>query len=130
MRDYTWQMKTAWPFAAAIASICITVLSQFVLKAGVALAAADGGGPSPWRLVAAALLQPSVWFGLALYGVAALVWLYVLASWDVSKAYPLIGLGLALSLLIGAFVFNEPVTTQRIAGAVVIFVGVVLVALS
>lgn len=123
-------MSNAWPFLAATTSICITVLSQFVLKTGVTRAAAEVDSPSATRLVVAALLQPTVWYGLALYGAAAVIWLYVLARWDVSKAYPLIGLGLTVSLLVGALVFGEQVTTQRIAGAILIFVGVVIVALS
>ena len=38
--------------------------------------------------------------GFMLYGLGAIVWLGVLAKWDVSKAYPLVGLGFLLSALV------------------------------
>jgi multidrug transporter EmrE-like cation transporter len=53
----------------------------------------------------------------------------VLAKWDVSKAYPLVGLGFVFTVLIG-FVAGENVSLPRIFGVVFICVGVWLVARS
>jgi multidrug transporter EmrE-like cation transporter len=110
---------------AAFGCVVLSVSAQFVIKAGMASAAAKGLLVSPVGLKAATalVLSPGVAAGLALYTLGALVWLGVLARWDVSKAYPLEGLGFALALLVG-FLIGEPVTFQRAVGVLLICAGV------
>jgi hypothetical protein len=48
-------------------------------------------------------------------------------SWDVSKAYPLVGLGFALTVPLGMMA-GENVTAARVAGVVLICTGVWMVA--
>jgi multidrug transporter EmrE-like cation transporter len=57
------------------------------------------------------------------------VWLAVLSRWDVSKAYPLVGVGFALAVGIG-WLLGESVNAQRIAGVALIVAGIVLTARS
>ena len=40
--------------------------------------------------------------GLALYGLGAMVWLYVLARLPLSAAYPFVGLGFILTMVLGS----------------------------
>jgi len=70
-----------------------------------------------------------IWAGFACYSTAALIWLRVLADWDVSKAYPMMGIGFVMTLLVG-LLQGEVVTTGRTIGVVAIFIGVILVAKS
>ena len=106
------------PMILALASILLSVAAQFALKAGMKVHA----GAAPWL----ALLQPMVLLGLALYGAGAMVWLAVLAKWDVSKAYPLVGIGFALSVLVG-YVMGEQFGISRWAGVAFICLGVYLI---
>lgn len=112
----------------AIISIALSVAAQFSLKAGM-----SGKG------VRAALAQPSslktlfdvltdkyVFGGFLLYGLGAVVWLGVLSKWDVSKAYPLVGLGFVFTVAIG-FLVGEQVTIPRVMGVALICAGVFLV---
>jgi multidrug transporter EmrE-like cation transporter len=121
-------MSTLW---MALASICISVAAQFSLKAGMGSAAAKAAMASDHRLpgLAALLLQPRIALGFALYGLGALLWLSVLARWDVSKAYPMVGLGFVLALAIGALT-GEDLGLSRVMGVGCILVGIVLVARS
>lgn len=64
--------------------------------------------------------------GFLLYGLGAVVWLGVLSKWDVSKAYPLVGLGFALTVAIG-WMMGEHVTLTRLIGVVLICSGIFLV---
>lgn len=73
--------------------------------------------------------QPYVIGGFVLYGLGAVVWLSVLSRWDVSKAYPLVGIGFALTVLIG-LMMGEQVSWLRGCGTVLICTGVWLVAQS
>jgi drug/metabolite transporter (DMT)-like permease len=107
----------------------MSVSAQFALKRGMASPGAQAlvnGGLDP-RAYLGVFLSPYVLLGLALYALGALVWLSVLARWDVSKAYPLVGLGFAMTLVVGLLV-GEPITLQRTVGVVSICVGVWLVA--
>ncbi len=105
------------PAALAVVSVLLSVSAQFALKAGMKVP------PTPAWL---ALLQPMVLIGLALYGLSAVVWLSVLARWDVSKAYPLVGFGFVLTALVGYFI-GEQLSAPRWAGVALICLGVMLV---
>lgn len=118
-------------FAMALLSVLLSVAAQFALKAGMTAAAARGraaGDAGGWLAhMIAVLAQPGVLMGLSLYVVSVLFWLSVLSRWDVSKAYPLVGLGFVITLGVG-YVLGESVTATRVAGVVMIALGVALVA--
>ncbi|MBP6898896.1 MAG: hypothetical protein KBC73_02345 [Burkholderiaceae bacterium] len=118
-------MKPLW---LALASIAMSVTAQFAFKAGMtALKQGALSTPQPlWRLLWAALTQPQVLLGFALYGLGAVIWLRVLADWEVSKAYPLVGLGFAMTAVI-SLALGEAVGAMRLAGIALICIGVVLV---
>ena len=107
--------------ALAIVSIAISAGAQFVLKAG--LLACRQSESSGWLSIVA---NPLILSGFGLYGLGALVWLRVLSQWDVSKAYPMVGLGFVLTLLVGAWL-GEQVSGLRVAGVILIVVGVLLI---
>jgi drug/metabolite transporter (DMT)-like permease len=69
-----------------------------------------------------------VLLGAALYAVSFLLWMVVLARNELSIVYPvIISLTLCSTTLAAWLVLNEPLTTLRLVGIGVIFVGVVLV---
>jgi multidrug transporter EmrE-like cation transporter len=115
----------------AVISIIFSVAAQFALKAGMSSDAVRLANSQAYSLKAyvSILLNPYILGGFLLYGSGALVWLGVLAKWDVSKAYPLVGLGFVFTVLIG-FVAGENVSLPRIFGVVCICVGVWFVARS
>jgi uncharacterized membrane protein len=114
--------------ALALASIALSVLAQFALKVGMTQPGIQTVLSQPLSLRTAQEVLSNVFIlgGLALYGLGAVVWLGVLARWDVSKAYPLVGLGFALTVILGV-VLGENVTTPRAVGVALICIGVVLV---
>ncbi len=82
---------------------------------------------SNWLYATAnALTDRYILGGFLLYGLGATIWLTVLSRWDVSKAYPLVGLGFVLTAGIG-FLAGESVTTIRLVGVLLICAGVALV---
>lgn len=115
-------------FFLAVASILISVAAQFALKSGMSSsviqnALASDVGPRTLLMV---VTHPGVVLGFALYGLGALLWLGVLARWDVSKAYPLVGLGFIVAVVVG-WIHGEQISMTRTIGALLICTGVVLV---
>jgi multidrug transporter EmrE-like cation transporter len=121
-------MKT---FIVAILSIALSVAAQFSLKAGMSGEEVKSLLTQPFNLRTAlfVITDKYVLGGFLLYGLGAVVWLGVLSKWDVSKAYPLVGLGFILTIIVGALV-GEQITAPRILGVLLISTGVWLVASS
>lgn len=76
------------------------------------------------------VFNPYVISGLAVMVISMASHLMVLAKVDISFAYPFLGLSFVLVTLYGYFVLSEPVNIWRIAGVLLIVLGVSLVAKS
>lgn len=76
------------------------------------------------------VFNPYVISGLAVMVISMASHLMVLAKVDISFAYPFLGLSFVLVTLYGYFVLSEPVNVWRIAGVLLIVLGVSLVAKS
>lgn len=113
----------------AVISIILSVAAQFLMKAGMSSLEIKQAFAQPLtlRLPWIVLTNKFIFGGFALYGLGALVWLKVLSTWDVSKAYPLVGLGFGLTVLVG-MVLGESITALRVLGVLLICQGIWLVA--
>jgi multidrug transporter EmrE-like cation transporter len=115
----------------SLISIVLSVAAQFLLKAGMSSSAVKQAlNARPFLEGCSAIIfSPYVISGFLLYGLGALIWLMVLSRWDVSKAYPLVGLGFVLAAIIG-LVQGENISSLRIVGIALIVTGVAVVARS
>jgi multidrug transporter EmrE-like cation transporter len=113
---------------AAIGCVLLSVAAQFLIKAGLSSIAVKAAlaQPAGLHMAGALILSPGIAVGFAFYTLGAVLWLAVLARWDVSKAYPLEGLGFALALMVG-FLIGEPVTLLRALGVLLICAGVLVI---
>ncbi|MEQ8309964.1 MAG: hypothetical protein RIA72_04620 [Sphingopyxis sp.] len=112
-----------------LASVSLSALAQLTLKIGTA-AAADGRSTGIGGEIGGLVQSPMIILGLGLYGVGALLWLFVLGRAPLSLAYPFVGIGFILTMLAGAFWLNESLSVARVAGTLLIAIGCVLVARS
>jgi drug/metabolite transporter (DMT)-like permease len=119
-------------------SVALSAIAQLFLKLGVAAAPRGAGAAFAARVagqgaggtVLTYLLSPMVIGGLALYGLGAVVWLFVLARVPLSAAYPFVGLGFILTMVLGITALGETITAGRLFGTLLIGVGCVFVARS
>jgi drug/metabolite transporter (DMT)-like permease len=109
---------SAWvPYALAFLSIFLSSIAQVSLKLSVRN-----------RAPGLHLLQePIFYMAFALYGVSALLWLFVLSKLPLVVAYPLVSLNFILVALGGALVLHEHVSWYMLAGLVLIIGGIVLI---
>ena len=118
--------------ALILASVSLSALAQLVLKLGMS-------GERVQRVLAGDSLVSGlmtvatdgrVLLGLFMYGVGAVMWLWVLARVDLSFAYPFVGLGFILTMVFGYAFLAETMSIARVAGTLLIVAGVVLVSRS
>lgn len=111
-------------------SVLLSAFAQIALKAGMssvpvlqALQATPG-----FPAVRAIATNFFVLFGLTLYFASAAVWLLVLARVDVSLAYPFVGLGFIVTMLLAWLIHGEVLTLTKVAGTLLIAFGVIVLA--
>ena len=70
---------------------------------------------------------PYILIAFALYGVSSILWLDVLSKIDFSVAFPMVSITYIGTLVVGRFIFNEPVNLARVVGVMLICSGVFFV---
>ena len=109
-------------------AIGLTVSGEVLLKLGMNEVRQAVGAFSPslpvlvrtfteWRVVA----------GFALIFSGALFWLGVISRADFSFAYPLLALSYIVALLPARLVLQEPITINRVVGAIIVVVGAIII---
>lgn len=104
-------------------NILLLVSGQLLWKAG--LNKLDTTKGDSWLSL---LWSPYIWSGLVLYGIATLLWFYVLKKLPLSLAYPLQSLAYVIAMIAAVIIFHETVPTQRWIGAAIILIGVAVLA--
>ena len=121
-------------FLLIVFSVVLGVGGQLALKHGVGIASNQSSSRivqslDPKSIVAflqSAATNAYVLLGFVLYLISALSWLIILSRVDLSFAYPLISIGYIIIVVLSRLIFNEPVTSYRIAGTVLVCAGVFL----
>lgn len=72
-------------------------------------------------------LSPYIISGLFLYGMATILWLFILTRVPLSVAYPIQSMAYIFAVFGAYFVFNEPLTLWKIIGVILIMAGVSLI---
>lgn len=113
-----------------LSSILLSSFAQIVLKTGMSnpdvLAAIQS--KDTFDIIKTIVTNIAVIGGLTLYFASAAVWLLVLAKVDVSFAYPFVGLGFIITMLLAFFINGEILSTTKVVGTLCIALGVVIIA--
>jgi drug/metabolite transporter (DMT)-like permease len=114
--------------AMILVSVTLAAVAQLTLKHGMNQVKDSFGvvnlNAGSLKAVAS---QASVWVGLFLFGLSALVWLAVLSRTSLSFAYPFAALTYVLILVFDQFVLDENVPALRWGGVAFIAVGIFLI---
>lgn len=112
-------------------AVLLGVAAQLLLKAGTNAVgrfafSLDNAVPVGLQLA----LEPRILGGTGCYALSLVLWVMALSRTEVSVMYPMVSIGFALNALLAWWLLGEALSVQRIAGIVVIMVGVLLVARS
>jgi multidrug transporter EmrE-like cation transporter len=101
-------------------------LANLLIKSGIAQA---GGIALSFSAVVALLRQPALVGGFLLTGIAAILWIRILATQKLSTCYPLfVSLTYTLITLGAVYFLHEKLSTQKLVGLIVIIAGITAVA--
>jgi drug/metabolite transporter (DMT)-like permease len=106
-------------------SFPVTMAVGQILFKRAALQITPGTGGS-WLLEVARL--PTMWAAVALYAGATLLWVRILTSVPLSRAYPFAALAFVLVPAAGYLFFQEQITIRYAVGVTFIVIGVVIAA--
>ncbi len=111
-----------------LVSVSLSALAQIALKSGMSAPAVQQALIHSRLPLGAIASSPQVLLGLLLYAFGAVFWLLVLARLDVTLAYPFVGLGFILTMILGFFLLDEPLGATRLLGTLLVATGAILVA--
>lgn len=112
-------------------SVLLNCAAQICMKSGMlAVGEINGGLQGFLAAIPQMVTNVALWGSAACYILSIALWLVVLSKVDVSYAYPFLSIGYVLSAIAGYFLFSEHITPIRIAGIVVICIGVILISRS
>ncbi len=101
-------------------SMSLGITGQLLLKRGVLASSLEPNIPSILKTI----FSPLVFSGFVFYGISAIIWLFVLQKFPLSVAYPSLAVTYAIIVLFSFLFVNEPITTNKIIGIILIFLGV------
>jgi drug/metabolite transporter (DMT)-like permease len=113
-------------YAYVAATVLLTVYGQLVVKWQVAAAARHGVPAERAAFLLGLLPNPWIVSALAAAFGAALCWMLAMVKLDLSHAYPFVSLSFVLVLFLSAALFGEPLGLAKVAGVLLVVIGVAL----
>lgn len=105
----------------------ILVSGQFIWKYGMMKNEASFSSVTD---ILKLLFSPYILTGLTMYGFATVLWLFILTRVPLSVAYPIQSLAYVFAVFGAYFIFNESLSAMKIAGVLLIIIGVSFIGLS
>jgi multidrug transporter EmrE-like cation transporter len=113
-----------------ISSVSLSAFAQIVLKMGMSNAKVQNDlliAGNLFEKLFVALTNVYVVAGISMYLFSMILWLVVLSKIDVSVAYPFVGLGFIITMVLGFLILNEQISTMRVMGTILVVCGVLMV---
>jgi len=108
--------------------ILFTVASQIIMRWRVGPSSdAATDAMSRFQFVTSMLLTPWVWGAILCTFLAGVAWMLALTRFELTYAFPFTGVSFVLILFAGAYLFGEHVSLARIAGTLLVVLGLIVV---
>lgn len=116
-------------FILLIISVVLGASGQFLLRLGMK-SYGQVGVVDAFKQIFSIIFTPSVFIGFLLFALSSILWLSVISKNQLSYAYPMVSLGYILTLIFSKLFLNENINGYRIAGTLIIILGVVFISKS
>lgn len=113
-----------------LVSVSLAAIGQLCLKVGMNQVGVLGENllKQPFVIILKVITNYQILVGLLLYALSAFSWLIVLSRVDLSFAYPFVGLSYVIVVLLAFLFLKEPLNLYRVAGSIIILVGLIIIA--
>jgi uncharacterized membrane protein len=115
-----------------ILSAITACAGQILYKKGVSGGSFKLASSEPLVLIKSMIslvFSPYIFLGCVLYVASTLLWLAALSKTQLSQAYPYTALTFVLVMLASHFIFAEAVTLNRLAGYILICLGIFVISI-
>ncbi len=112
-----------------LGSVLLNALAQLLIRKGMLQIGSVGVGNIVESIVPM-ITNLWLWGAMLSYAVSILMWMSVLSKVEVSYAYPFLSVGYIVAAVAGYALFSENLSITRIAGIIVICIGVILISRS
>ncbi len=109
-------------------NVLLTVIGQMLLKKGVLTIGRINNFRELIPKLTQVIFNPFVIGGISIYCFTTFVWLVILSRVKLSIAYPMLSIGYVLVIPFSWLVFKENIPKLRIFGAILICIGIYLIA--
>lgn len=116
-----------------LVTVFMSASAQALLKFGADKIANEKGGAIYGDSVLSVItvfLNPYVFFGMLIYILSAVSWIWVLSKVDISLAYSFVSLSFVFTLIFGVSLFGEPLSFSKLLGTAFIVFGCLVIARS
>jgi drug/metabolite transporter (DMT)-like permease len=114
-------------FFLILLNTLVLVSGQFLWKFGLMQKPGSFRGVSDiWQL----FFSPLILSGIVIYGLATVLWLFILTRVPLSIAYPVQSLAYVFAVFGSYFIFNESLSIMKVTGVLFIIIGVSFVGIS
>ena len=110
-------------------SVLLNCAAQLLIRKGM-LVEGEVGMQNMLSHLGSMITNVWLWGAMICYALSILLWMSVLSKVEVSYAYPFLSVGYVVSAVAGYALFNENLPPVRIAGIIVICIGVILISRS
>ena len=110
-------------------SVLLNCAAQLLIRKGM-LVEGEVGMQNMLSHVGSMITNIWLWGAMLCYALSIFLWMSVLSKVEVSYAYPFLSVGYVVSAVAGYALFNENLSPIRIAGIIVICIGVILISRS
>lgn len=113
-----------------LASVSLNASAQILMRKGMLRIGEVSVSSSLLKALPSMLTNIFLWLSLLCYGISVFTWMIVLSKVEVSFAYAFLSLGFVFVAVISYFIFHENISAIRIAGILLVCIGVFLVSKS
>ena len=110
-------------------SVLLNCAAQLLIRKGM-LVEGEVGMQNMLSHIGSMITNVWLWGAMLCYALSILLWMSVLSKVEVSYAYPFFFFCYVVSAVAGYALFNENLSPVRIAGIIVICIGVILISRS
>lgn len=107
-------------------TVALTVYGQIVIKWQVSGVDLPDSQHEKFISLLCLLFNPWVISAFLAAFLASLTWMAALSKLDLSYAYPFMSLAFVFVVILSAFLFGEPMTSYKIAGIIIVVLGLIV----